>query len=150
MVKAFIKKYRLAIVILVGGAGIILFLLTRAGPQPPTPSPSPSPRPFVLEHAFPPSGKLTLGDLGFALSFSFSSPIDLSSVVVSLKPYVGFDLFTDASGKTLYIKPLPKWDYNIEYQIVIELKSKEGETLDPPVEQTFVFTPMKTAPLREE
>jgi hypothetical protein len=147
--KSFIKKYRLVLVILFVGAGVVFFLLNRAGGQPPTPSPSPTPQPFVLERSFPPSGKQELGDTGLALSFTFSSPVDLSSLIVTLKPYVSFNIFTDQSGKTLYLKPLPKWDYNVEYKINISLKSKDGKGLDSPIEQVFVFTQMKNSPLSE-
>mgnify|MGYP001565227590 FL=1 len=128
---------------------VVLFLLTRGRVQPPVPSPSPTPQPFVLEHVFPPSGKQELGDAGLALSFSFSTPIDLSSVVVTLKPYLPFDLFTDKEGKILYIKPLPKWNYNVEYKINISLKSKDGKELDSPIEQVFMFTQMRNSPLSE-
>ena len=90
-----------------------------------------------------------MGDPGLALSFSFSAPIELASVVITLNPYINFDLFIDPSGETLYVRPLPKWDYNVEYKINISLKSKDGRGLSSPIEQVFTFTQMRNSPLSE-
>lgn len=147
--KAFIKKYWTLILFLFVGITVVIFLLARGGAQPPAPSPSPTPQTFMLEYVSPPQGKQELGDPGIALSFSFSSPVDISSVIVTLKPYISFDLFTDKSGQTLYVRPLPKWDYNVEYKINISLKSKDGRGLSSPIEQVFTFTQMRNSPLSE-
>lgn len=145
----FIKKYWRLLLLLLGGVVFILFLLTRGRVQPPVPSPSPTPQPFVLEHFFPPEGKQILGDPSVALAYSFSSPVGLSSAIITVKPYVALDLFLDKSGKTLYIKPLPRWNYNVEYQVSVEIKSKEGKALNSPVVHKFLFTPQTFSPLEE-
>ena len=147
--RTFVKKHWLLFLILLGGLAVVLFLITRGGAQPPSPSPSPTSQPFTLLHAFPPGGKQELGDPGLALSFSFSAPIELASVVITLNPYINFDLFIDPSGETLYVRPLPKWDYNVEYKINISLKSKDGRGLSSPIEQVFTFTQMRNSPLSE-
>jgi len=147
--KTFLKKYWVLLIFLFTAIAVALLLLIGGGAGTPVASPSPTPKLFVLEHVFPPPGKREMGDSGIALAFSFSSPIEMSSTIVTLKPYISFDLFTDKEGKTLYIKPLPKWNYNVEYKINISLKSKDGRELDSPIEQVFMFTPMKNSPLSE-
>lgn len=146
---AFLKKYWVLLIILFAAIVVVFLFLTRGGAGTPVASPSPTPKPFVLEHIFPPPGKREMGDPGIALAFSFSSPVEMSSAIVTLKPYISFDLFTDKESKTLYIKPLPKWDYNVEYKININLRSKDGRGLDSPIEQSFMFTQMKNSPLSE-
>jgi len=136
--KAFLKKYRLVIVLTAVFLLIAGFLLLKKT-QSPAPSPTPTPAPLQLIQFYPPQGEQEVAVPLVTLSYTFSAPVDPSTANIIVTPFVGFELSTDASGKILYITPTSEWKYDIQYKVTITISSKERVALSSPVEHSFLF-----------
>ncbi len=131
----FVKKYKLPIaIVLVGSIFIILLLRKGVGPAP---TPTPVPLPFRLEQIFPSPGRQEIVIPNFAIHFTFSKPIDLVNTVVKIEPFSDFEISADNTGKTLFLTPVPEWEFGTKYKITVSTKSEDGQTLDSPVEYLF-------------
>ena len=136
--KAFLKKYRLVLILFVIFLLAVSFLLIKRA-QAPAPSPTPTPAPLKLIQFYPPQGEQEIAVPLVTLSYTFSAQVDPSSANIVVTPFVGFELSTDATGKILYITPTSEWKYNTEYKVTININSKEGVALSSPVEHSFLF-----------
>jgi len=144
----FIKKYRLTIFAVLLIAAIAALFYSRKSHPPTTPA-TPTPTTFSLIKFYPPQGEQEMALPSTALSFTFSSPVDLSTANIIIKPFVSFEISTDATGKTLYITPSPRWEYDTEYKVTINIKAKGNQMLSSPVEHLFKFKKVAQSDLDE-
>jgi len=134
--KKFIKKNKILFLIVLLGVITVAFLLVRRTQQE-KPIPIPTPIFFKLEQIFPNAGKQEIVIPNFAIHFTFSRPIDVSSTAVKIEPFMDFEISTNDTKKTLFIMPVPEWEFNTEYKITISTKSEDGQVLSSPVEYLF-------------
>jgi hypothetical protein len=145
--KALIQKYKLLIIFVLF---IIIFAVTLLiRKTPPAPVPTPFPVVFRLEQTFPLPGTYELVIPNLAIHFTFSKPFDVANTAVKIEPFMDFEISTDDANLTLFIMPVPEWEFNTEYTITISTKSKDGESLEEPVKYQFQPVPLTTSELEE-
>jgi len=125
---------------------LIVFLYSR---ETTSPSPTPSPAIFELESTFPNEGKNEIVIPNFAIHFTFTKPIDLTNTAIKISPIVDFEISIDKTGKTLYLNPVPSWEFDTEYQITVNTSSKDGQLLVSPIEYSFEPVHITTSELEE-
>ncbi len=133
--RSFLKRHKIIAIVLLLVLGITLFFIFRPEPSP-APQPAPTPVPFVLEQISPTEGKQEIVIPDLAISFLFSSAVDKSSIVVNINPLTDYEISTDKTDKTIYLKPVPSWKFNSVYNIKLSVKSKDGRGL-PPINYSF-------------
>ncbi|MFC1625577.1 hypothetical protein ACFL1Q_00845 [Patescibacteria group bacterium] len=85
-----------------------------------------------------------------AVEFIFSKEVDVSSLVITSTPSANLSFETSESLKALYIREVPYWEINKEYIIKIDVKSKDGDTLDQTIEYPLKFIEAKSSNLIEK
>ncbi len=104
--------------------------------------------PFEIKEK-PQGGEIETVLDNLAFNFTFSKEIDRNSVFIQITPDTEFEISFSNNNKTLTIFPKNKWIYEIEYQIKINLKSKEKDELKEPILYTFKIKKTKDSPMDE-
>lgn len=149
--KILFKKYKVLIILgLVVIVAVSLLARRKPTPQPsPSLTPTPTVTPFELISIFPPEGEREIPINNLAIQFTFSVPVDASSVSVEIKPRLNLNFSISSGGKTLNVFPVEAWRYNTGYSITIDAKSKDGRSLSSPIEYSFKPKPVLDSPLTE-
>lgn len=143
------KLKRILIILFVLAIGSIAFVYFQISRNNPIPIATPTPVVFELLKSVPESGTVTTILPTSALEFDFSKPIDPSTLNVVMKPYTPFTFDTSDDKKILFIKSNPAWDIDTKYQISLDVKSQDGESLSSPINYTLNITKQTDSNLTE-
>lgn len=148
----FIKKYKVAIIILIVLA--IIFLLYALFSKKNNlgligSTPTPEPIPFALRGIIPTYGVGTKIIETSAIEFRFSKPLDTLSVNIKIDPEIEHSFELDEDNKVLFIRAVPWWKVGQKYTITVQVKSIGGEKLDKPIIYDLQIEQMKESELSE-
>ncbi len=104
--------------------------------------------PFEIKDR-PQGGEIETALDNLAFSFTFSKEIDKNSVFVQINPDTEFEISFENNNKTLTIFPKNKWIYGENYEIKINLKSKEKDEIKEPILHKFKLNKPKNSPMDE-
>ncbi len=148
--KFLINKKRLFIITL-GILSLISVIWIFSFSNKPKTEPSPTPKPirFDLKRTIPENNSNNYFPATTAIEFSFTKPLDRASLVINTKPQTDVVFETDQNDQNLYIRALKGWKFNTNYQISIDVDSKDGESLPQKIDFNFQVTLPKSSQLDE-
>lgn len=148
--KEFFKKHKIVFTAgLVFLVGLLILILTNSSGTPVRPPVINEPdnvfdtRKFKLESVTPKEGPHSTMDSFEYIKFTFSQPIDLAKVVVSVIPPVKLEKDVFENKNILVIRPdKDYWKEETEYKITISnVVSLEGEELGSDITYTYFNSP---------
>lgn len=146
--RSFLKKYWL-IILLAFLATILVLLKILTSQEGPQPLPSLAPVSALrLTSVFPTQGTVALASPATAIGFTFSEPVDPTSARAQISPQLDHSFSLDASETTLFLRPVPAWEYGVNYTIVLEVSTK-GDKKAAPITYTFRPVALETSELTE-
>lgn len=144
-----LKKYKKAVIILVGLIFFIVFLILQSGKDgsillPPvdvTDQAKKEEEKLYFLMAEPPSGYRETPESRQVMVFQFSKPIDKNSITIKSRPYIPLDIRVhDHSPNKMYISPKEPWIEGTKYFLTISgVRATTGERLYEPVQYTYLY-----------
>lgn len=151
MFNKFLTNKKRLFIITLGVLGLIsiIWIFSVSNKPKTEPSPTPNPIKFELKKTIPENNSNNYFPATTAIEFSFTKPLNVKSLVINTKPQTDIVFETDQNDQTLYIRALKGWKFNTNYQISINVDSKNGELLPQKIDFNFQVTLPKSSQLDE-